>query len=193
MLGTDLLYIDDAKRKSFEKRKDRLIEKVFTASESNLMNYCFSVNEFWLFWCLKETAYKYYQQKTGIKDKINPSAFQIVKITPSKAELLLPNQEIIEVSYREEDNLFFSWTGKNKLVHFSTEQVSEKFPFKLLTKHAFSQLLLKVKKTSANVPYFDFLDKKFFVSITHENQCKIISFNQNYLKEFNSGIDFELI
>lgn len=191
MIGTDLLFIDDAKRKSFKKRKNRLIEKVFSASELNLLNHRLTENKFWLFWCLKETGYKYYQQQTGEKDKINPSAFQIDELNSTKAKVLLPNQELIEVYFKEEAGLLFSWSGPKNLVHFCTEQVSERFPFKQIPKTAFKQLLLKVKKNTANVPYFEFLNEKIFISITHENHWKIISFEQDYLSDLGLGIEFD--
>lgn len=68
MLGNDIVDLDLAKIQSNWRRKNYL-DKIFTAEEQLLIASAKRPDEMvWLLWSMKESAYKIYNRKTGIRN-----------------------------------------------------------------------------------------------------------------------------
>jgi len=68
MLGNDIVDLDLAKIQSNWRRKNYL-DKIFTAEEQLLISSAKRPDEMvWLLWSMKESAYKIYNRKTGIRN-----------------------------------------------------------------------------------------------------------------------------
>ncbi|MBO9672939.1 MAG: 4-phosphopantetheinyl transferase family protein [Sphingobacteriaceae bacterium] len=68
MLGNDIVDLDLAKIQSNWRRKNYL-NKIFTAEEQLMIVSASNPDEMvWLLWSMKESAYKIYNRKTGIRN-----------------------------------------------------------------------------------------------------------------------------
>ncbi|WP_426325971.1 4'-phosphopantetheinyl transferase family protein [Pedobacter sp. R-06] len=68
MLGNDIVDLDLAKIQSNWRRKNYL-DKIFTTEEQLLISSAKRPDEMvWLLWSMKESAYKIYNRKTGIRN-----------------------------------------------------------------------------------------------------------------------------
>ncbi|TCD15845.1 4-phosphopantetheinyl transferase family protein [Pedobacter psychrodurus] len=68
MLGNDIVDLDLAKTQSNWRRKNYL-NKIFTADEQLLITSAKNPDDMvWLLWSMKESAYKIYNRKTGIRN-----------------------------------------------------------------------------------------------------------------------------
>lgn len=68
MLGNDIVDLDLAKIQSNWRRKNYL-DKIFTAEEQLLISLAKNPDKMvWLLWSMKESAYKIYNRKTGIRN-----------------------------------------------------------------------------------------------------------------------------
>lgn len=174
-IGTDLLFLDEVKKKNFDQRKSRYLSKTLVSSEVKLLDQNHLNFNFWLLWSLKESAYKYYMQLSGELPKLNPKAYQLMNWNSTSASMKLPNQELIELEIWNDQNFIFTSTFSKEFIHLSKHSFSSKFPIRKANDSKWKALKNRIQKTDVNIPYIQAFEKKYWVSKTHEDKCEVLS------------------
>ncbi len=90
MLGNDIVDLNLAKIQSNWRRKNYL-DKIFTVKEQLLITSANNPDEMvWLLWSMKESAYKIYNRKTGIRN-FAPKSLSCTVYTDSYGEVNINN------------------------------------------------------------------------------------------------------
>lgn len=127
MIGNDIVDLNLAKTQSNWRRRGYL-QKVFTKEERQQILSSEKRDELiWLFWSMKEAAYKAWQRKNNLPPKFNPRSL--------KCFLQSANTEKATGKVIIEEETFFTKSSFNvKLIHsLATSRENEKIIWKSLT------------------------------------------------------------
>ncbi|MDR6301602.1 4'-phosphopantetheinyl transferase family protein [Mesonia maritima] len=180
MIGNDVVNLSLAKQESNWQRP-RFLQKIFTKREQQQINKSSEPEKLvWLFWSMKEAAYKASQRLQNSSPTFNPSQFEC-KIDVEKHNFFRG-----KVSYKNEtffstsliiENTIFSYCKKNNSVEIFHKIVeAEKLKSEIIK--SFSRLKnlpeenISIQKNENQIPYF-FYEKEMLsnsFSLSHHGK-----------------------
>ncbi|WP_299015164.1 4'-phosphopantetheinyl transferase superfamily protein [uncultured Polaribacter sp.] len=181
-IGNDIVDLNVAKTQSNWQRKG-FLEKQFTMYEQNeILNADNPFLKVWLFWSMKEAAYKCYMQQHK-KRFFAPKKFLCKIVSTTKGNVILED-EIFYINYIISDTYIYAVaTKKNDVKMVSNSFFVEKNT--ALTKIINTKLLsyfsedIQLKKNRLGIPYLFKKDKKLPISIskTHHGNYGAFAFS----------------
>lgn len=172
MIGNDIVDLQLAEKESDWKRPG-FLEKQFTLDERQLISN--SENPFqlvWLFWSMKESAYKIWVQKNN-KRKFSPQSFQCKLNSDDKGIVVYENHKYYTFSIIDGYYIFTQASVEKDLNAFSLIgspiRMEKELKKRLEEKTGFSASEIEKRKSSLGVPNFYHKEKRLTksCSISH--------------------------
>lgn len=181
-IGNDIVDLNLAKTQSNWQRKG-FLEKQFTAYEQKaILKSKNSFLQVWLFWAMKEAAYKCYIQEHK-KRFFAPKKFSCKILSPTKGVVAV-KEDLFYVNYKISVNYIYVVASKKenlKMVSSSffideNSSSTKKINTKLLS---YFTKDIQLKKSDLGIPYLSKNDKKlpFSISKTHHGNYGAFAFS----------------
>lgn len=177
MIGNDIVDLKQAEKDSNWKRP-RFLDKVFTEEEQQLILNSDTPSQIvWLFWSMKEAAYKIYVQQFA-KRFFNPKKLKCSLISFEKGTVIIENKSYFTTSEITEDFIYTVATLNKKTAFESSCFILENTNYKtqsdslkntFLDSFSNEKAFLKIKKNQLGVPQLFYKNEavKQSFSLTH--------------------------
>ena len=179
MIGNDIVDLNLAKVQSNWQRKG-FLEKQFTEEEQEIiLNSSDSFSQVWLFWSMKEAAYKCYTQQHQ-KRFFSPKKISCKKISQTNGIVKIENQKYFITSIVS-NNYIYSIASKEKNLKMVSEYffvVKNELSAKIIDAkiNAIFPFKIELKKNEIGIPYLYKNDQKLPFSISKSHHGNYAGF-----------------
>lgn len=185
MIGNDIIDLEVSALENNWRRKGYL-EKIYTREEQEIINTSPKPDEtVWLFWSMKESAYKAHQRNFNLERKFNPKEFQCLLNaevgSPVSGKVIIQGISYFTRSSVTTDYIYsYACTEKDKTVHQKIKSNSTDIKQEFLTHfcnfHKLSQRKVSILKNSSSIPYICYENRELFCNLSFTHHGKYSAF-----------------
>lgn len=174
MIGNDIVDLKIAKAEN-KSENNRFLNKVFTEQEQGVIRSSSNPEaQLWVFWSMKETAYKAHQRIFKLSRKIEPLSFDCYLDEEPERGYVQIGGNSFPVRLQMNSEYIYCQTGSINSFHkiFKDKESRSMFVNEVATKFECSPLDIRIEKDENGIPslYFENSPRILPISISHHGR-----------------------